>query len=178
VFIDIYSTNHKYRTIYADPPWPETGGGNIIRGAQRHFKVMRIPDIIALPVSRICEDNCHLYLWVTNNHLPDGLKVMESWGFRYVTIITWVKDKIGLGQYFRSMTLPLLFGVRGRLPYKIDSNGKRIQGRTAIFDSRGRRYAEETEKMREMIEMVSYPPGVELFARSHVDGWDCWGDEV
>ena len=75
---------------------------------------------------------CHLYLWVTNNFLADGLKVMESWGFRYVTTITWVKDRIGLGQYFRGITEQCLFGVKGKLPYKI-IDGKRQQGQTVVY---------------------------------------------
>ena len=178
MFVDIFTTDKKYKTIYADPPWKETGGGQIPRGAQRHFKVMNTEDIMALPIGRICENDCHLYLWTTNSHLPDGLRVMSAWGFRYITLIVWVKDKIGLGQYFRSMSLPLLFGVRGRLPYKSDSHGKRAQGTTVIFDKRGSKYAEETEKMREMIQKVSYSPAIELFARTHIDRWDCWEDEV
>ena len=103
----------KYCTIYADPPWMERGGGRIKRGADRHYPLMKTVDICRLPVWRISEDNCHLYLWATNNFLPDGLKVMDAWGFRYVTMITWMKSWISLGQYFRGMTEHCLFGVKG-----------------------------------------------------------------
>lgn len=72
----------KYGTIYADPPWKERGGGKIKRGADRHYPLMSTKDIMALDVPSIAADDCHLYLWVTNNFLPDGLKVMEAWGFR------------------------------------------------------------------------------------------------
>lgn len=105
---------NKYKTIYADPPWNETGGGKIKRGADKHYPLMRTKDIIAFAdeVNSYADDNCHLYLWVTNNHLKDGLEVMEAWGFRYVTMITWMKDRFGLGQYYRGLTEHCLFGVK------------------------------------------------------------------
>jgi len=166
----------KYKTIYADPPWPERGGGKIKRGADRHYKLMTVKQILELPVSSIAEDNCHLYLWTTNNYLPDALNVMVAWGFKYKTTITWEKDRIGLGQYFRGMTEHCLFGVKGNLPYKIIDD-KRQQGRTIIIAPRGR-HSEKPEEMRKMIETVSYGPYIELFARKLRPGWDSWGNEV
>ncbi len=166
----------KYKTILADPPWMERGGGRIKRGADRHYPLMKTIDIMAIPVQEIADENSHLYLWVTNNFLTDGLKVMEAWGFRYVTMITWVKDKIGLGQYFRGITEHCLFGVRGNLPYKI-IDGKRQQGITVITAPKTI-HSEKPEELRPMIEKVSYPPYVELFARNKVDGWHAWGNEI
>lgn len=170
--------NKKYKTIYADPPWKESGGGKIKRGADRHYPLMSTKEIKNLPVKEIADDNCHLYLWVTNNFLKDGLEVMESWGFRYVTTITWYKSgKIGLGQYYRGITEHCLFGVKGNLPYKIDENGKRQQGITGFVAERGR-HSQKPKEMRDMIEMVSYFPAIELFAREYTNGWDVWGNEV
>lgn len=102
---------YKYKTVYADPPWPEYGGGKIKRGADRHYKLMSIKEIIELKtfVQAITEDNCHLYLWVTNTFLKDAFKVVEEWGFKYITMITWMKDRIGLGQYFRGGDRALYF---------------------------------------------------------------------
>mgnify|MGYP000987235883 FL=1 len=174
--IDIYSTDKKYQTIYADPPWMEAGGGKTKRGADRHYQLMKTKDIITLPVNSIAGDNCHLYLWVTNNFLKDGLAVMEAWGFRYVTTITWMKDRIGLGQYYRGMTEHCLFGVKGNLPYKI-LDGKRQQGKTGFVASKTI-HSEKPIEMRQMIEKVSYEPRIELFARQLINGWDCWGNEV
>ncbi len=167
----------KYKTIYADPPWMESGGGRIKRGADRHYPLMKTKDICELQIIKdIVDDNAHLYLWVTNNFLRDGLQVMEAWGFRYVTMITWMKDKGGLGQYFRGKTEHCLFGVRGNLPYKI-VDGKRQQGVTGFFAPRTE-HSKKPDDMREMIETVSYAPRIELFARERFDGWDCWGNEV
>lgn len=178
----------KYKTILSDPPWYERGGGRIKRGADKHYPLMKTKDIIAMSnfIKKISEDNSHLYLWVTNNFLKDGLDVMEAWGFRYITKITWHKQgKIGLGQYFRGLTEDCLFGVKGMLPYKI-LDGKRQQGVTGFISRRGK-HSEKPEKMRQMIEKVSYPPFVEIFARpSETDDifaepntiWDYIGNEI
>lgn len=176
VKVDIFNTDKKYSVIYADPPWSESGGGKIKRGADRHYPLMKTKDIAALPVQGIADTNCHLYLWTTNSFLPDALEVMKSWGFSYKTAITWQKDKIGLGQYFRGITEHCLFGVRGVLPYKTAS-GKRCQGKTGFYSPKGK-HSEKPIEMRNMIELVSYEPRIELFARQHVEGWDCWGNEV
>lgn len=118
----------KYHTIYADPPWMERGGGKIKRGADRHYPLMSTKDIMALDVPSIAADDCHLYLWVTNNFLPDGLKVMEAWGFRYVTMITWLKDRAGLGQYFRASPRATSLGSRGTRPTKSAQMGSAVRG--------------------------------------------------
>ena len=184
----------KYKTIYADPPWGESGGGKIKRGADRYYQLMKTKDIINMSdfVKKLANDNCHLYLWVTNNFLQDGLKVMNEWGFIYKTIITWVKvdamellpdmpdlfklQRLGLGQYFRGITEQCIFGVRGTVPYKV-VNGKRQQGKTVILAPR-REHSVKPDEMRHMIERVSFSPYIELFARKKYNGWDSWGKEV
>jgi N6-adenosine-specific RNA methylase IME4 len=166
-----------YRTIYADPPWNESGGGKICRGAQRHYPLMKTREICALPVATLAEENAHLYLWVTNNFLRDGFAVCDAWGFRYVTLITWAKDKIGLGQYFRGQTEHCIFAVRGNIPYRTRPDGKRAQGTTLLRAERTI-HSRKPEEMRRVIESVSPPPYLELFAREQVAPWDVWGDEV
>ena len=170
----------KYRTIYADPPWPEYGGGKIKRGADRHYPLMPIKAILRLGDSlqpQIYDEGCHLYLWVTNTHLANGLLVMDRWGFQYKTTISWFKDRFGLGQYFRGQSEHCLFGVRGRLPYRTTSDGKRAQGITA-FQAPRMAHSAKPDEMRRMIERVSYAPRLELFAREIAEGWDVWGNEV
>ena len=83
-----------YQTVMADPPWLERGGGQIKRGADRHYPLMKTAEIAALPVESWAAPNAHAYIWVTNNFLPDGLHVMKAWGFRYVTKIDWFKGAI------------------------------------------------------------------------------------
>jgi len=166
----------KYQIIYADPPWNETGGGKIKRGADRHYKLMKTSEIINMPVLDIVDDNAHLYLWSTNKFIPDALRVMRAWGFEYKTMITWVKDRFGLGQYFRGQTEHCLFGVRGFIPYKIIDN-KRQQGRTVLQIPKSV-HSEKPYEMRLMIEKVSSGNKIELFARKKYTGWDIWGNEI
>jgi N6-adenosine-specific RNA methylase IME4 len=169
----------KYKTIYADPPWNETGGGKIKRGADRHYPLMKTKDIIAMKDmidSIIDPDGSHLYLWVTNNFLQDGLLVMKEWGFKYITNIVWVKDRFGLGQYFRGQHEICLFGYSKVLPYKT-LNGKRQQAPSVIFANRTK-HSKKPDEMYSVIEKVSYGPYIELFARNRHSGWDVWGNEA
>ena len=166
--------------IDTDPPWPEYGGGKIKRGADRHYPLMPLKAIMQLADAlehHIADDGCHLYLWVTNTHLADGFHVMDRWGFDYKTTITWMKDRFGLGQYYRGQTEHCLFGVRGRLPYRVTQAGKRAQGVTAIRAPRAL-HSTKPDEMRHMIERVSHSPRLELFARHRVEGWDAWGNQV
>lgn len=168
-----------YKTILADPPWAEQGGGRIKRGADRHYQLMKTDEIIKMMQSIVNEkadNDCHLYLWVTNNFLKDGLKVIDSLGFRYVTTITWMKDRIGLGQYFRGLTEHCLFAVKGNVPYKI-IEGKRQQGITGFIETK-RIHSQKPLKMYQMIETVSYRPYLEIFARERRQGWDVIGNEA
>ena len=168
----------KYKTIYVDPPWPERGGGKIRRGADRHYALMSIQEIKALPIHSLADENgCHLYLWATNNFLPDALDCVKAWGFEYVTLVTWMKDRQGLGQYFRGITEHCIFAVtKQRLPYKI-LEGNRQQGRTGFYEPKTI-HSRKPEQMRQMIERVSYAPRIELFARERYHGWDAWGNEL
>jgi N6-adenosine-specific RNA methylase IME4 len=139
---------------------------------------MKTKEIIALAgmVKQLTAENAHCYLWTTNNHLKDGLEILEAWGFRYVTMITWLKDRQGLGQYYRGLTEHVLFGIKGMLPYKL-LNGKRQQGLTGYFHKKGK-HSEKPELFREVIEKVSYPPYIELFARKKTENWTAWGNEI
>jgi len=177
----------KYKTIYADPPWPEHGGGKIKRGADRHYNLMSVKEIKSMPVIKIAEENSHLYLWVTNNYIENGLEVMKAWGFTYKTKITWVKgerlengliklENPGLGQYYRGLDEVCLFGARGFMPYKVIT-GRRQQGTTVLIAPRGK-HSEKPKEMYEQIEKVSYPEYIELFARNIREGWTSWGNEV
>ena len=196
-----------YSTVLADPPWPESGGGKVKRGADRHYPLMRIDDIAKLPVRDIARPDAHLYLWATNNHLPGALEVMRAWGFRYVTNLAWGKVKTsrhrnglvapngtlvaspqkeavliesvqqGLGQYFRGAHELLLFGVRGKVPYRTLPDGRRAQHPTLVLAPRGE-HSRKPDVFHEVIEKVSPGPYVELFARRARPGWAVWGNQA
>jgi N6-adenosine-specific RNA methylase IME4 len=180
-----------FKTIVADPPWKESGGGRCKRGADRHYELMSVTEIIKTILN--CPlyapaDNAHLYLWATNNFLiKAGSEVMPALGFRYVTCLTWKKDRVSLGQYFRGCTEQLLFGVRGsgyevcterrdlntlieasvpKHPKGTLNAGKRIHSRKPVASY-------------ERIEARSIGPYLELFARPPARaGWVVWGNEV
>lgn len=191
----------KYTVLYPDAPWPEHGGGKIKRGADRHYDLMKVPDIIEhfRLFGTWAAADAHLYAWATNNYLPAAFECVKAAGFRYVTMVTWVKDKAGLGQYYRGKTEQLLFAVRGRLPYLIAPSGKRAQGETVIYEpmadedqpapvdlpeaieaERDRVHSRKPEKFRKTIELVSggHGPMLELYARRAAPGWDCWGNQA
>ena len=163
-----------FQTIVIDPPWNETGGGKIRRGADRHYPLMKTPAII--DTVRNCRlwypaDNAHLYLWVTNNFLRDGLQVMKALDFRYVTMLTWAKDRFGLGYYFRGQTEQVLFGVRGKLP-------PLAKTQSTLINAARQKHSQKPNEFFEKIEQVSPAPRLELFARVPRDGWVSWGDEI
>lgn len=176
--VDIFNTDRKYKTIYIDPPWQERGGGKIKRGADRHYKLMSIDEIAALPIKELADpDGCHLYLWVTNNFFEKAFGLLKAWGFEYITLITWNKDRFGLGQYYRGITEHCIFAsTKKRLPYKT-KDGKRLQGVTGFYEPKTI-HSRKPAKMREMIEKVSHEPRIEIFAREQFNGWDCYGDEI
>jgi len=179
-----------FKTIYADPPWAEIGAGRIRRGADRHYALMKTEDIVRLPVRMIkSQEGCHLYLWATSNFLRDALRVMEAWGFDYKGHIVWVKgeeteggeitlDVIGLGQYIRYVHELLLFGVYKVLPYRIRVDGRRAQWKSVLIEPR-REHSQKPLKAYQYIEEVSWPPYLEMFARSRYDiNWTVWGLEA
>lgn len=164
----------EYRTILMDPPWYEKGAGKIKRGANRHYPLLKTDEIISVIKNsgafRPAED-CHLYLWVTNNFLRDGLKVVEELDFRYITNLVWVKDSFGLGQYFRGQHELCLFGVRGNLR-------TRDRSTPTVINARKREHSRKPDQIYEIIERCSYPPRLEMFARERRVGWDAWGNEL
>jgi len=165
--------NKRYKTIYVDPPWYERGGGKIKRGADKHYPLMKTDDILALNVELIANENAHLYLWVTNNFLQDGLRVMRTWGFTYITNLVWCKPSFGLGQYFRGQHELLLFGVKGKLPSRSKPNLC-----STIVHAKKNKHSQKPKDFYDVIELTSPTPRIELFAREKRKGWDAWGNEI
>ncbi|MCO5062257.1 MAG: MT-A70 family methyltransferase [Kiritimatiellae bacterium] len=175
-------TDQRYSTILADPPWQfqnRTG-----KMAPEHKRLLRYPtmelkEIMELPVAKMAAARSHLYLWVPNALLQDGLRVMEAWGFTYKTNIVWYKirkdggpDGRGVGFYFRNVTELLLFGLRGSM--------RTLQpGRTQvnIVPTRKREHSRKPDEIYNLIEECSPGPYLELFARFRREGWDQWGNE-
>ncbi|MCZ7583721.1 MAG: MT-A70 family methyltransferase [Deltaproteobacteria bacterium] len=173
----------SYRTILADPPWRFTNRTG--KMAPEHKRLARYPtlgvkDICAIPVADAAADESHLYLWVPNAFLAEGLDVMRAWGFTYKTNLVWHKirkdggpDGRGVGFYFRNTTELVLFGVRGSL--RTQAPGRR---QVNIILSEKREHSRKPDELYGIIEACSPGPYLELFARGRRDGWDQWGNQV
>ena len=172
-----------FGTILADPPWQfnnRTG-----KMAPEHKRLMRYPtmtleEIMELPVARIAKPASHLYLWVPNALLAEGLEVMRRWGFTYKTNLVWYKvrkdggpDGRGVGFYFRNVTELVLFGVRGSL--RTLQPGRR---QVNIVSTQKREHSRKPDELYNIIEACSPGPYLEMFARHRQDGWSQWGNEV
>ena len=171
-----------FSTIYADPPWRfQNRTGKMAPEHQRllRYPTMTMEEILELPVSRLAASEAHLYLWVPNALIAEGLEVMKRWGFTYKTNLVWYKtrkdggpDGRGVGFYFRNVTELVLFGIRGRM--------RTLQpGRTQVnlHASRKREHSRKPDEMYEIVEGCSPGPYLELFARHPRKGWVQWGNE-
>jgi N6-adenosine-specific RNA methylase IME4 len=173
----------KYQTILADPPWQfanRTGKMAPEHKRLKRYSTMSLQEIMELPVSQLAQPTCHLYLWVPNALVLEGLEVMKRWGFNYKTNLVWYKvrkdggpDGRGVGFYFRNVTEMVLFGVRGHMrtlrPGRTQVN---------ILSTRKREHSRKPDELYEIIEKCSPGPYLELFARCQRPGWDQWGNEV
>ena len=172
----------KYKIIYADPPWQyrvysKKGQG---RSAENHYHTMNIKDIMALPVDKIADKDCILFLWITFPCLKEGIEVMERWGFKYKTCgFNWVKRNkkkntyfMGLGFWTRSNSEVCLIGTKGQ-PKRVSESVPQI------CDARIMEHSRKPAEIRErIVELCGELPRIELFARDKVKGWDSLGDEM
>jgi N6-adenosine-specific RNA methylase IME4 len=147
----------------------------------RYFSRCCCEDIKALPVHDIAKPTAHLYLWVPNALLPDGLEVMRSWGFQYKSYIVWHKirkdggpDGRGVGFYFRNTTEIVLFGVRGKNARTLSPGRRQVN----IIRSMKREHSRKPDEAYEIIEACSPGPHIELFARGAREGWVAWGNQA
>ncbi len=159
----------KFKTVLADPPWDINERGNY--GAIRHYDLMALERIKAMPVADLCEENAHLYLWCPNGLLQEALDVISAWGFTYRSDMVWCKPRLGLGQYIRTSHETLLFATRGRAPVRFHSQGSWLVA--PVQD-----HSHKPEEQYPIIERLSHGPYLELFARHREPGWDCWGFEA
>ena len=177
-----FIAGRTFATALADPPWQFANRTGKVAPEHRRlsrYGTLDLDDICALPVTEVVAKNAHLYLWVPNALLPDGMRVMQSWGFRYVSNVVWAKrrkdggpDGRGVGFYFRNVTELILFGVRGSMrtlpPARSQVN---------MIETRKREHSRKPDEQYELIERCSPGPYLEMFARHRRDGWHVWGNE-
>ena len=164
----------RFATLVIDPPWDwaDEGDQDQLGRARPTYATMPFAEVSALPVGALADDDAHLYLWITNRSLPKGFSLLETWGFRYVTCLTWCKPSIGMGNYFRGSTEQVLFGVRGSQPLMRRDVGTWFQA------DRPGRHSGKPPEFFSLIASCSPGPYLELFARGARDGWTTWGAEA
>lgn len=176
--------NRRYGTIMADPPWQfvnRTGKMAPEHKRLSRYSTMTLSEICALPVVEAAAPVSHLYLWVPNALLPEGLQVMESWGYAYKSNIVWHKirkdggsDGRGVGFYFRNVTELLLFGVRGKSARTLAPGRRQVN----MMQTRKREHSRKPDEQYDLIEACSMGPRLELFGRGLRTGWDTWGNQA
>lgn len=176
----------KFATVLADPPWQFVNRTGKI--APEHHRLSRYPtmtvdEICALPVERCVAETAHLYLWVPNALLPEGLRVMKSWGFQYKSNIIWHKlrkdggsDGRGVGFYFRNVTEILLFGIRGKGARTLPPGRRQVN----YIGTRKREHSRKPDEQYSIIEACSPGPYLEIFARGSRSSvqWTMWGNQA
>ena len=175
---------NTFRTILADPPWQfQNRTGKVAPEHTRlaRYKTMMLEDIKRLPVARLAADTAHLYLWVPNALLPEGLETMLAWGFKYKSNLVWHKirkdggsDGRGVGFYFRNVTEILLFGVRGKNARTLAPGRRQVN----YLCSRKREHSRKPDENYERIERSAEGPFLELFGRQSRPNWTVRGDEA
>ena len=179
-----FIAGRRFKTILADPPWQfQNKTGKIAPEHKRlaRYSTMQLDEIKALPVANAAEDTAHLYLWVPNALLPDGLAVMAAWGFNYKSNIVWQKirkdggpDGRGVGFYFRNVTELLLFGVRGKNARTLQPGRSQVN----IISTQKREHSRKPDEQFPLIESCSPGPYLEMFARGERPGWTVWGNQA
>lgn len=175
--------NGTYGTILADPPWRfanRTGKMAPEHRRLNRYSTLKFEEIEKIPVSDFAAEKSHLYLWVPNALLAEGMEVLKCWGFKYKTNLIWHKirkdggpDGRGVGFYFRNVTEIVLFGIKGSL--RTFGPGRR---QVNIIRTQKREHSKKPEELYDIIEACSPGPYLELFARGSRENWDQWGNEV
>lgn len=179
-----FATGRKFRTILADPPWQfQNRTGKVAPEHKRlnRYATMDLQAICDLPVAEICEDTAHLYMWVPNALLPEGLEVMKAWGFNYKSNLIWHKirkdggsDGRGVGFYFRNVTEIILFGTRGKNARTLEPGRSQVN----MIQTRKREHSRKPDEQYELIEACSPGPYLEMFARGERSNWAVWGNQA
>ncbi len=160
----------KFGTVYADPPWQYQNQGT--RAATRnYYDSMSIKEICDLPVKELIAEKSHLHLWTTNAFLFEAKKVLDAWGFDYKGVFVWIKPQMGIGNYWRVSHEFLLLGVHGGLTFTNHSA-------MSWLNHPRSKHSEKPDAIRQLIELVSPSPRIELFARKKIRGWTVWGHEA
>jgi N6-adenosine-specific RNA methylase IME4 len=169
---ELLKLHQKFFTVYADPPWQYENEAS--RGAAaNHYRTMSVEEICQEPVRELVEEDAHLHLWTTNAFLSEAFRVIEAWGFQFKSCLVWVKDEIGMGNYWRVSHEFLMLGVRGNLTFRDRTLPSWIRAPRTI-------HSHKPGIIRSLVERVSPGPYLELYGREELPGtaWTVFGNQV
>jgi len=152
-----------FQVIVADPPWQYDSGNSL------PYPTMPLEDIKAMPVRDLADENAIPWLWTTNTHLRVALEVVEAWGFEYKTLLTWVKDRIGTGEWLRGQTEHCLLAARGKPAFFHENH-------STVLEAARREHSRKPEEFYALVEEACPGSKVELFCRQRRDGWRVYGN--
>lgn len=179
--------NKKYNIIYADPPWsygskqPFRSNGVRFHSLENEYPTVKTSEMEKWEVKELAEDDCALFMWSTDSHIEEAIRLMKAWGFKYVTIaFVWIKTSnrgnmfSNLGAWTMKNCEVCLFGTRGKM-----SKHKKSNSVKQVFYAERTKHSKKPDCVYGFIEeLFGDLPRIELFARQKIDGWDCWGNEV
>lgn len=179
-----FTGGKRFGTILADPPWQFVNRTGKVAPEHRRlsrYGTMSLPEIASLPVDKIAASTAHLYLWVPNALLPEGIQVLRAWGFTYKSNLVWHKvrkdggsDGRGVGFYFRNVTELILFGTRGKNARTLPPGRRQVN----YIATRKREHSRKPDEQYEIMEACSPGPFVELFGRGTRKNWVTWGNQA
>jgi len=166
----LIQSGKKFGTIYSDPPWKYSNQATRA-STSNHYKTLTPDEIASLPISELTDEKAHLHLWTTNAFLFECPKILEAWGFEYKGVFVWIKNQMGIGNYWRVSHEFMVLGVKGGLTFSDHSQMSWHQsGRT--------KHSVKPEHIANLIEKVSPGPYLELFGRRSRNNWIVWGNEI
>lgn len=161
-----------FSAIVVDPPWHyDERDAKANERVQMPYPPMHLDKIRKMKIEKLADDNSSLWLWTTNGHIMHAFEIMEAWGFEYKCLLTWVKDRMGMGAYLRGKTEHCLLGIRGKPVLVTGSHTTALEGKV-------RRHSQKPETFYELVEEMCPGAKVEIFSRSKRAGWVTHGDEV
>jgi N6-adenosine-specific RNA methylase IME4 len=154
-----------FNVIVVDPPWRYESGDSL------PYPTMAFEDIKAIPVRDIADENSILWLWTTNSHLRVAFEVVEAWGFEYKTLLTWVKDRVGTGDWLRGQTEHCILSARGRPVHQ-------LANQTTALNGIRREHSRKPEEFYVLVDQLCPGSKVELFSRQERKGWRAFGNQT
>jgi N6-adenosine-specific RNA methylase IME4 len=162
----------KYHVIVVDPPWAyHNRASDPTHRAANPYPSMSIDEIMAMPVPEICEEDCILWLWTTNSFIVQAHQIAETWGFTTKTILTWAKDRMGVGDWLRGQTEHCLMAIKGKPVINLTNQ-------TTLLNGPMREHSRKPDEFYALVNSLCPGQKCELFSREERDGWHNFGAEI